>query len=272
MSAFNAKLYQSTQLRQEMRINPRLYQAMELLYMPLLDLEQHLKAEVEENPFLEMMEAEVQQEVELKEDVKDEPVGEEFDWEEILLDGFDVGGRRAEYEAREYVEPTPVEARDLHDHLTDQLRMLPLSEREFRLGEEIIGDIDHQGTVTCPLEDVVAGVNVWLSEVRPVAESNAMRIEDEEERQAELSEIEVLFRPYDLVEAEAMLEVIQGMDPPGVGARTVQESLLIQLRQLGQRRPGCDDLVHSPAAARIGPGGDAVDLPRCVPMAVGNVE
>ena len=57
MSQFSTKLYQSQQLRQEMKINPRLYQAMELLYMPLLDLELHLKAEVEENPFLEMTEA-----------------------------------------------------------------------------------------------------------------------------------------------------------------------------------------------------------------------
>ena len=54
MSSFNAKLYQSTQLRQDMQINPRLYQAMELLYMPLLDLEQHLKEQMAENPFLEM--------------------------------------------------------------------------------------------------------------------------------------------------------------------------------------------------------------------------
>jgi RNA polymerase sigma-54 factor len=231
MSAFNAKLYQSTQLRQEMRINPRLYQAMELLYMPLLDLEAHLKAEVEENPFLEMAEADVNQEVELKEDVKDEPLGDEVDWEEILLDGFDVGGRKAEFEVREYVDPTPVESRDLHDHLTDQLRMLSLSERDIRLCEEIIGDIDDQGTLTCSLENVVEGVNAWLEEVRPVAEENVRSIEDEEEREAEMAELEALFRPYELAEAEAMLEVIQGMDPPGVGARDVRESILIQLRQ-----------------------------------------
>ncbi|MGH9201866.1 MAG: hypothetical protein ACRD2A_11595, partial [Vicinamibacterales bacterium] len=39
-------LHQSTSLRQEMKINPRLYQAMDLLYMPLLDLQQHLKQEL----------------------------------------------------------------------------------------------------------------------------------------------------------------------------------------------------------------------------------
>ena len=54
--AFTGKLYQSQQLKQEMKINPRLYQAMELLYMPLLDLQQHLKQELAENPFLEMTE------------------------------------------------------------------------------------------------------------------------------------------------------------------------------------------------------------------------
>ena len=235
MSPFHAKLYQSTQLRQEMRINPRLYQAMELLYMPLLDLEQHLKEEMAENPFLEMAEPEVQKEVELKEEAREEPANGDVDWEEILLDGFDVGGRRAQYEERESLEPTAVEGHDLRDYLEEQLRYLTLSERESRMGEEIIGNIDDHGSLSCPLERVVEGVNAWLVEVRPTAEANARSIEDEEEREAELAELEVLFRPYELVEAEAMLEVIQGFDPPGVGARDVRESILIQLRQRGAR-------------------------------------
>jgi len=233
MSPFNTKLYQSTQLRQEMRINPRLYQAMELLYMPLQDLELHLQEQLTENPALELVEADDQKEVQLKEDSKDDSTGDEVDWEGILLDGFDVGGRRAEYEQKEYFEPTAVESRDLHDHLQEQLSMLSLSEREVRLCEEIIGDIDDYGTLTCPLDEVVTGVNAWLEEARPVAEKNACEIEDEEEREAELEEIALIFRPYDLPEAEAMLEVIQAMDPPGVGARDVRESILIQLRQKG---------------------------------------
>jgi len=49
-------LHQHTSLRQDLRINPRLYQAMDLLYMPLLDLQQHLKQELLENPFLELTE------------------------------------------------------------------------------------------------------------------------------------------------------------------------------------------------------------------------
>jgi RNA polymerase sigma-54 factor len=232
--SFNQKLYQSAQLRQEMRINPRLYQAMELLYMPLLDLEQHMKQEMAENPFLEMAEADVGQEVELKEDTPDEPLGDDVDWEEIILDGFDVGGRRQQYEQKEYFEPTPVEARDLHDHLNDQLRLLALSERELRLGEEIIGDIDDSGMLACDLEEAVRGVNEWLEEVRPAALKQAETIEDEEERAVELQDIEEVLRPYTLAEAERMLTVIQGFDPPGVGARDVRESILIQLDQRGE--------------------------------------
>src|SRR5215204_6258826 len=99
MSSIRTGLYQGTQLKQEMKINPRLYQAMDLLYMPLLDLQQHLKQELLNNPFLEMGE-----EAEVEEPVPEEPekeTEEEIDWEEILLNGFEAGGRREEYEERE---------------------------------------------------------------------------------------------------------------------------------------------------------------------------
>jgi len=236
MSHFNAKLYQSTQLRQEMRINPRLYQAMELLYMPLLDLQQHLKTELEENPLLEMAEAETEMEVELQEDTKDEPLGDDVDWEEILLDGFEVGGRKEQHEHRDHYEPTPVDVRDLHDHLTDQLRMLSIPERAFRLGEEIIGNIDDDGMLACEIDVVVSGVNAWLEEVRPTAVKGAEQISDQDDREAELADIAEVFRPYDLGEGAAMLEVVQGFDPAGVAARDVRDSILIQLRQRGEEK------------------------------------
>ncbi len=92
-------LNQSTQLRQELKINPRLYQAMDLLYMPLLDLQQHLKQELLNNPFLDLVEAEEEEEEEqegeaaepAQAETEDERSGE-IDWEEILLDGFDTAG------------------------------------------------------------------------------------------------------------------------------------------------------------------------------------
>ena len=231
MSGYSTKLYQSQQLRQEMKINPRLYQAMELLYMPLLDLQQHLKTELEENPFLEMTEADVEDEVELEEEGKDDPPDDEIDWEAILLDGFEVGGRREQYEPVELYQRVPVETTDLRDHLHGQLRFLSLSEREVRLGEEVIGNVNDVGTLTCELDDVVAGANSWLEDVRPAAQKEIDALKDSKEAQAELDK---LFKPYHLPEAEAMLRCVQGFDPPGVAGRNLRESILIQLRMLGR--------------------------------------
>jgi len=232
-SGFGARLYQSQQLKQEMKINPRLYQAMELLYMPLLDLQQRLKAELEENPFLEMAEADVTDEVELDEEGRDDPA-DEVDWEEILLDGFDAGGRRQEFEAREYLQPTAVETSDLRDHLTEQLHMLDVSEREKRLGEEIIGNVSDEGLLTCTLEEVLEALNPWVAELHQEAMAQAERIEDDEARAAEIAEIEREFAPYTLEEAERMLAVLQGFEPAGVAARDLRESILIQLRARGE--------------------------------------
>ena len=235
MGQFNIKLYQSAQLRQEMRANPRLYQAMELVYMPVLDLQQHLKQEIEGNPFLELTEAEIDQEIELKEDDPDEPLGDDTDWAEVLLnDDYRREGSREQFEKKEFFEPAPVDTRDLKDHLNDQLRFLSLPERNLRMGEEIIGNIDDDGMLACELSEVVIGVNGWLDELRPTAIAVAQQIEDAQQQETETEEILEIFQAYNQTEAIEMLEVIQGFDPAGVGSRDVRESILIQLGRLGK--------------------------------------
>ncbi len=245
MTPLSNRLFQSPELRQEMKVNPRLYQAMELLYMPLLDLQQHLKTEMAENPFLEMAEADVINEVSLEETTPEEEKEDEVDWEEILLDGFDQGGtRRGQFEEKEITLPTATESKDLHDHLLEQLHHLSIADRDVRMGEEIIGNVDEAGFLSCGLEQVVDGVNQWLEDIREVAEERAQVIEDAEARAEELAEIEALFRPYDLEEAEAMLEVVQRMDPAGIAARDVRESILLQLRNEGEEDTVSYALVH----------------------------
>jgi RNA polymerase sigma-54 factor len=208
-------LYQGTHLKQEMKINPRLYQAMDLLYMPLLDLQQHIKQEMLNNPFLDLEEPLVDpSELETPKEEK-EKTEDEIDWEEILLDGFDAGGRKQEYEQKEYYEPVRVETRDLADHLLDQLKLMRLSPREVLLGEEIVGNIDDDGYLVCTLEEVVAGLNEW--------------VEDHGDEWAEEGEA---LEPYSLEEGERMLELIQRFDPPGIGARDLRECILLQLRDL----------------------------------------
>jgi len=243
MSGYDTKLFQSQQLRQELKINPRLYQAMELLYMPLLDLQQHLKSELAENPFLEMSEADVVDDVEIQAEPKEKDENE-IDWEEILLDGFEVGGRREQFEQKEYFEPTLVEVEGLQAMLDNQLRMLDLEERGLRIGEEIIGNIDDDGSLSCSIEEVVEGANRWLVDMRDVANDRAQDIDSEEEAAQELDEITELFADYSLEEGQSMLERIQLFDPPGIAARDLRESLLIQIRRNGEEDSRAFEIVR----------------------------
>ena len=216
-------LNQSTQLRQELKINPRLYQAMDLLYMPLLDLQQHLKQELLNNPFLDLVEAEdeeEEQEGEAEEpaqaETEDERSGE-IDWEEILLDGFDTaGGRREEHEEREYFEPVTVATRDLSDHLRDQVSLLELTPRQTLFADEFIGNINDDGYLASPVEDIVRALN----EVVTKAAEEAGR------------DIDAL-PLYTMEEGQQMLATVQSLDPPGVGAQDLRECLLLQLKEAG---------------------------------------
>ncbi|HTJ23570.1 MAG TPA: RNA polymerase factor sigma-54 [Gemmatimonadaceae bacterium] len=218
-----AGLSQSTQLKQELKINPRLYQAMDLLYMPLLDLQQHLKQELLNNPFLDMVEPEEEEEESEEEATEAEAAVEEktstndeIDWEEILLDGFDAGGRREEHEEREYYEPVTVDTRDLSDHLLDQITLLDLTPRQQFLADEFVGNINEDGYLACTLDDLRNAVN---DAVVTAAESVERDTED--------------LPLYTPVEIEEMLRIIQGLDPPGVGARDLRECLMLQLREAG---------------------------------------
>ena len=76
-------LSQHTSMRQELRVNPRLYQAMDMLYMPMMDLQQHLKQELLVNPFLELLEPEEEEAPEQKDaeqEKEQKEKEEEMDW------------------------------------------------------------------------------------------------------------------------------------------------------------------------------------------------
>ena len=223
---------QSIQLRQELKINPRLYQAMDLLYMPLLDLQQHLKQELLNNPFLDLVEEEEEEEeqteTETGESTEEEKRGDEIDWEEILLDGFDTaGGRREEHEEKEYFEPVTVATRDLSDHLRDQVSLLELTPREVLLADEFIGNIADDGYLASPVEEVVSSLNDVVTEA---AEEAGRDTED--------------LPLYTIEEADKMLQTVQSLDPPGVAARTLQECLLLQLKEAGLQQSLPYRLVH----------------------------
>src|SRR5678809_497832 len=165
-----------------------------------LDLQAHLKQELLNNPFLDMVEpeeddedeGEVQEETTNPEAEPEKDEKGEIDWEEILLDGFDAGGRREEHEEREYYEPVTVDSRDLSDHLRDQVTLLDLTPRQMYLADEFIGNINEDGYLACGLDKILEGVN----------ESVQKAAEDSER---DLTDVPL----YTMSEAEDMLGVVQ---------------------------------------------------------------
>jgi len=214
-------LGQHTVLRQDLRINPRLYQAMDLLYMPLLDLQQHLKQELMVNPFLELLEPEEEEETPVttveKREASEQPETQGTNWDDILLAGFDEGDwRPGATEEREFPEPVSVQAPDLAAHLRDQLQLLDLSDRQRLLAEEFLGNIGGDGYLSATLEEIVTA-------------TNALQEEFAAEREKEPAQA-----PYTLAEAETLLKIMQELDPPGVAARDLRECLMLQLKDKDQ--------------------------------------
>jgi RNA polymerase sigma-54 factor len=252
-------LSQNTSMRQELRVNPRLYQAMDMLYMPMMDLQQHLKQELLSNPFLELLEPEdeapEQKDAEQEKEQKEKE--EEMDWEEILLNGFEVGGTREQYEQLEYTEPVTVETKDLIDYLREQLQMMTLSPRQLLLAEEFLGNINDEGYLAASLEEILGSVNQLVAghaDEPGAAGDDEAEVETETLEEAGAShagrEDGAVPPPvddlpfYTMTEAEEMLGIIQRLDPPGIGARDLRECLLIQLGEQADTESLTYRLVH----------------------------
>jgi RNA polymerase sigma-54 factor len=199
-------------------MTPKLQQALKLLQMPALELQQMLKQEIMENPLLEEIE-EFEETIEeeekdkekepeaASESAQEEPdtkpdggeAGEEqVDWEEYFNDGFELGRAAEEDQPEEFFEKVPVAKQSFTDQLMGQLRILTENEQTLAIGDYIIGSLDESGYLTCDLEEIAHTFNVSLEDV------------------------------------DRVLELIQSFDPPGVGARNLRECLLLQLRFRGE--------------------------------------
>ena len=157
-----AGLSQSTQLKQELKINPRLYQAMDLLYMPLLDLQQHLKQELLNNPFLDMVEPEEEDEEEGDEadaksrtrETEDEKetrttrsTGKRFCSTASMPAAAAKSTRSGSTTSR-----SPSTGATSPTICVDQITLLDLTPRQQFLADEFIGNINEDGYLACPLE------------------------------------------------------------------------------------------------------------------------
>ncbi len=208
--------------RQQLVMTPKLQQALKLLQMPAIELQQMLKQEIMENPLLEEIEdfeeaAEENEEREEEstdgdgsaettttaEETETKPDGgeageEQVDWDEYFNAGFELGRTASEEEQpEEFFEKVPVAKQSFTDQLMGQLRIATDDKPTLAIGDYIIGSLDESGYLTCDLDEIAHTFGVTIEDV------------------------------------DRVLELIQSFDPPGVGARNLQECLLLQLRFRG---------------------------------------
>lgn len=218
-------LQQKQSLQQ--KLSPQQIQYIKLLQLPTLALEQRIKAEMEINPLLEegaeeeelSDDQDIREELNEAEEIRDadtrEEEGdkeEEFDWEELLNNQDDLYGYKARVDhSEEDDREMPMPSREsMVEHLRDQLAFLDLDEEEEIIAEQIIGSIDEDGYLRRPLESIIDDI---------MFNHGIMLTDDDVER---------------------VLRKVQQLDPVGIGARDLQECLLVQLYSLPDDAGGRD--------------------------------
>jgi RNA polymerase sigma-54 factor len=196
-------LHQGLHLKQQLVMTQRLQQALKLLQVPTLELEQILRQELQANPLLEEIdpteEAEEEENgAEAAEDVSEAEPDEPIDWDEYFKDGFRAAATEQDFEDEDQLEKPPVYVPSGQQTLREQLLLVLDDPLERQIGEYIIGCLNSDGYLVCPLQEIAA------------------------------------FFEVDITLVEKVLDVIQEFDPPGVGARNLQECLLLQLKAKGQ--------------------------------------
>lgn len=199
-------------LAQQLQLLPQQILYQKLLQLNNLSLEQKIREELDLNPVLEEVPIEEaqqtldeerslsEQEIDLQE-TEQYGEAETFTIEDFMNDNPESFSPDYQSEDDEVVEiPSPVR-QSLNEQLMSQLRLLNLSPELFRLGEEIIGNIDEDGYLSVSLEDILKDLELFEN----------IRI------------------PYE--QAEKLLKQIQHFDPLGIASRNLQECLLVQLEE-----------------------------------------
>ncbi len=203
------ELRQQLKLTQQLVMTPQLQQAIKLLQLSRIELLETVQQELLENPFLEETspeetvapEAEERRAGEEESEAYTGEVARNADWEDYMGEFASTSRQAAGRDVELPEEMTSFEARysvkpSLEGHLTWQLRLSRLTEKQMEIGEAIIGNLASSGYLQASLEDVAS-----------LADSDAAAVEE-------------------------VLKSVQRFDPVGVAARTPQECLMVQLEVL----------------------------------------
>jgi RNA polymerase sigma-54 factor len=211
------EIRQVQKLSQQLVMTPQLQQAIKLLQLSRIELEDIISQELRDNPALEEAgsegegeeekteapEEEVRKEPEITREVPVEDKTGSIDWQEYLdthsnaIHGSLTEGAQGDDDGPPTWEALLAKKTSLEEHLIWQLNLSKLTEPEKTIGTYIIGNLDERGYLAISLEEVCETVGSSPEE------------------------------------AEAVLKQIQFFDPVGVAARDLKECLLVQLENLG---------------------------------------
>ncbi len=188
-------------------MTPQLQQAIRLLQLPIMDLQTQIQEALDENVMLEVDEAASLEAAEEAAEQADEPAEAKVtdtDWTDIQRTG--PSDTPITFEARGQPEYADLSEDTLKDHLLWQLELENLDPRTTAIGQAIVDGINDDGYLTDEIEAI----------------------------QATLAP-DIVATPDEI---EVVLGLVQRLDPVGVGARSVSECVLLQLRQLDRETPG----------------------------------
>ncbi len=191
-------LRQSQVQRMLQRLSPQQIQMIKLLELPALQLEQRIKREIEENPALEEDKSNLEES-----ESKEIDIEEYRKTEEIPSYKLQTNNRSS----NEKITSIPLsDTLTLTEYLNEQLSYLSLEPSELQLAQFLIGSLDSGGYLRRDTENLIDDLAFNLG--------------------VDVTEHEI----------EHIIEIIQSLEPAGVGARTLQEALLLQLRSLPQTK------------------------------------
>ena len=185
-------------MKMQQKLSPQQLLLMQLIQMPVMELEQRLKEEVEKNPVLEVS----TDNSDMLEPLPDtgtpayDMIGADTD-----DDDYSYRERQERDRNQDAREAVFVSEESFFDHLMDQLSMRSLSDRQRAIAQEIVGSLDDAGYVGRSL-DLLANDLAFTQGIE-----------------------------VSLQEVEEVLHIVQQMDPPGIAARTLQECLSLQLHR-----------------------------------------
>jgi RNA polymerase sigma-54 factor len=199
-------LKQTLAQKLQQKLSPQQIQLMKLVQLPTQSLEARIKQEIEENPALQ--EGKEKAEDTFENDASDErevrDSMEEINWDDYLGDDDtpDYKTKANNYSSDDELYEAPVIVNEsFHDSLISQLRLRDLNTEELELATYLVGTIDDDGLLRRELIDIVDDL----------AFSQGVFTEEKE--------------------LERLLEIIQDLDPPGVGGRDLRECLILQLER-----------------------------------------